>query len=65
METEIITAISTIGFPIVAFYLMYRMVNEQLQENTKAINNNTNLVNQLLTFLKIKMKEEDDNDGIN
>ena len=65
METEIFSAISTIGFPIVAFYLMYRMVNEQLKENTKAINNNTNLVNQLLTFLKIKMKEEDDNDGIN
>ena len=34
METEIMTAISTIGFPIVAFYLMYRMVNEQLKPDT-------------------------------
>lgn len=60
METEILSAISTIGFPIVAFYLMYRMVNEQIRENTKAINNNTNLMTQLMTFLRAHMKEDDD-----
>lgn len=60
METEILSAISTIGFPIVAFYLMYRMVNEQIRENTKAIDNNTNLMMQLMTFLRAHMKEDDD-----
>ena len=60
METEILSAISTIGFPIVAFYLMYRMINEQIRENTKAINNNTNLMTQLMTFLRAHMKEDDD-----
>lgn len=65
METELLTAISTIGFPIVAYYLMYRMVNEQLKDLTKAINNNTSLVNQLITLIQITTKKEDDNDGIN
>ncbi len=60
METEILSAISTIGFPIVAFYLMYRMINEQIRENTKAINNNTNLMTQLMTFLRAHTKEDDD-----
>lgn len=31
-------AITNIGFPIVAFFLMYKLVTETIKENTKAIN---------------------------
>lgn len=38
METEIILqSISTVGFPIVAFILMYRFAKETVRENTEAI----------------------------
>lgn len=32
-----ISAISTVGFPIVAFILMYRFATETVKENTEAI----------------------------
>lgn len=39
LEIELITqAISTVGFPIVAFLLMYRMARETIKENTEAVN---------------------------
>jgi len=34
---EITTAISTVGFPIVAFLLMYRLTKETIKENTEAL----------------------------
>lgn len=38
MEVEILTAaISSVGFPIVAFYLMYNLTKETIQKNTEAI----------------------------
>lgn len=30
--------VSTVGFPIVAFLLMYRMARDTIQENTRALN---------------------------
>lgn len=38
MYQEIINAIGTIGFPIVAFLLMYKMSCETIKENTMALN---------------------------
>lgn len=53
METEIASLISSIGFPIVAFYLMYKMVNQQMKDNTEAINNNTKMMTKLLAHFNL------------
>ena len=53
METEIASLISSVGFPIVAFYLMYKMVNQQMKDNTEAINNNTKMMTKLLAHFKL------------
>lgn len=38
IEIDVITtAISTVGFPIVAFLLMYRFARETVKENTEAV----------------------------
>lgn len=29
--------VSNVGFPIAAFYLMYKMVNQSMRENTQAL----------------------------
>jgi len=39
MEELIIQLISNVGFPIVAFLLMYRLTQTTIKDNTKAINN--------------------------
>jgi len=36
-EQFLISGISTVGFPIVAFYLMYTMCNKTICENTNMI----------------------------
>lgn len=36
---ELMDAISTVGFPIVAFMLMYRMANQTIKQNTQALQN--------------------------
>ena len=61
MEQELASFISQVGFPIVAFYLMYRMVNNQMKDNTDAINNNSKIMNNLLNHFTQK---GDDSDGI-
>ncbi len=35
---EIYTAISTVGFPIVAFFMMYKQSNDVITKNTDALN---------------------------
>ena len=47
IDQSVLTAISTIGFPIVAFLLMYAQANKSIAANTKAIN-------ELVVFLKGK-----------
>lgn len=37
MTLEPISAVSQVGFPIVAFILMYRFAKETVRENTAAI----------------------------
>lgn len=61
MEQEFASFISQVGFPIVAFYLMYRMVNNQMKDNTDAINNNTKIMSNLLSHFTQK---GDDSDSI-
>jgi len=36
-EQAVLQAISTVGFPIVAYLLMYRFAKETVRENTEAI----------------------------
>lgn len=38
LEESLLTAISTVGFPIVAFFAMYKMSNDTIQKNTDALN---------------------------
>ena len=38
MELNVLEAISTVGFPIVAFLLMFWFSNKTIRENTKVIN---------------------------
>lgn len=39
-DTDLImTAVSTIGFPIVAFFAMYQMCNTTIKANTAALEN--------------------------
>jgi uncharacterized membrane protein len=38
-EQAVVSAISNVGFPIVAFLLMYRMSRETIKENTEALQN--------------------------
>ncbi len=37
MEEILISAVSTVGFPIVAFYLMYQLTKDTIQKNTDAL----------------------------
>ena len=36
---DFISMISNVGFPIAAFYLMFRMASTTIKENTEAIHN--------------------------
>ena len=48
IEDTIIQGISTVGFPIAAFLLMWRYASTTLKENTKAIT-------ELHTLIKAKI----------
>lgn len=58
MEQEFASIISSVGFPIFAFLLMYRMVTTQMKENTEAIRNNTTIMEKIFTI--INRIEKDD-----
>lgn len=61
MEQDWATFVSSLGFPIVAFIMMYRLVTNQMKENTDAIKNNTNIMSKIMTI--ISRLEGRDNDG--
>lgn len=44
---EITTIISNVGFPIAAFCAMYYMCATTLKENTKAVNDCTELIKEI------------------
>lgn len=52
--------ISNIGFPIACCLLMYRLITNQLKENTTAINNNTNLMTKILAYLEARDRSDID-----
>lgn len=58
---EISTAISTVGFPIVCFFLMYKALidtqrahKEEMDKMSEAIHNNTLALTKLSDFLNVK-----------
>jgi len=44
--------ISTIGFPIVAFLLMYRLYTNHLEDMTEVVENNSKVLNEIKTILE-------------
>ena len=60
----LLSAVATVGFPIVAFYLMYRMVNGCIKDNTEAIKENTKLMTEVLSLVTaIKRIREGETNG--
>ena len=54
----IIQAISTVGFPIVAFGLMYYMVNNSVKELKDTVSKNTSVMEKVLLLLQSEQKED-------
>lgn len=64
---EVITAISTVGFPIVMTLLLLYLYREQdknhkeeMEKVTNALNNNTLVVSQLKELLEIKLDDKEE-----
>lgn len=57
---QVIQAISTVGFPIAAFLLLFWLVKEDLKQLTEAVNNNTKATDILCTLIKEGLKENED-----
>lgn len=55
---QILQAVSTVGFPIVAFGLMYYMINTSLKELKENITKNTSVIEKLLILLTGKKEDE-------
>lgn len=51
---EIITAISSVGFPIIACIALYALITKELKQVTNAIQNNTQALTALLEHLREK-----------
>ena len=63
MENDIVQIISNIGFPIVAFYLMYKQNNDVLEKVRDIISKNTVVIEKLSVKLE-KMEREEMTDEI-
>lgn len=55
--TSIVQAISTVGFPIVAFLLLFWYIKTEMKELSQVIQSNTNVLAALLEHMRGK---EDD-----
>lgn len=49
MTPEIMTAVSTVGFPIVAYFIQVYKSNKVQEQLSEAVNNNTIAIQQLIT----------------
>ena len=47
MSVDIVTLINNVGFPIVAFLLMYKLVTETIRDNSKAIRELAEVITRL------------------
>lgn len=45
--------VSQVGFPIIAFFLMYRLVVDTIRKSTQALDRLTNILNQFCIERKI------------
>lgn len=59
--SEIAQVISTVGFPIAAFLLMFWFCREQVHTMETTIQENTKAVNNLITYME--KQERSDIDG--
>ena len=57
---DLMTMISTVGFPIVMCLIIYLKGDQQSEKMTEALNNNNILLQKILTILKIDGKDKDD-----
>jgi len=48
----VLTAISTVGFPIVAFLLMFYQGNKTIKDSTKGLKENTEILKELCIQLR-------------
>lgn len=44
---ELLTAVSTVGFPIVSFFAMFYLVDKTIKANTEALNKLENVMLQV------------------
>lgn len=54
---EVTTLVSTVGFPIAAFLLMFWYVKTESKETREAINKNTIVLTQLVSEIRSGEKE--------
>jgi len=52
MTPEIMTAISTVGFPIVAYFLQVTKSNKIQEQMSNAVQNNTIALHELISLTK-------------
>lgn len=57
---DLMTMISTVGFPIVMCLIIYLKGDQQNEKMTEALNNNNILLQKILTILKIDGKDKGD-----
>ena len=57
----ITTLVGTLGFPIVAFFVLFKYGFEKIDELTKAINDNNIILTRLVEKLGGEMNEDKDN----
>lgn len=58
--TEVINSISTVGFPIVACYFMYKFSRETIDRNTQATTELSKCVAELKTMVETIMSKRED-----
>lgn len=65
---DIVNAISTVGFPIVCTMMLAYVLNNENEKNdsrmiefVKAIDNNTDVINQLILYIKNDVREKGEN----
>lgn len=56
---DFITLVSNVGFPIVAFYLMYKQNNDIIEKCRSTIEKNTKILERLATRLESEVLQNE------